>query len=108
MAKKTSKKNVDSGLIGKCVGVFLYNLQMFEEFRSFQAKDLKVSELKPDPEAVKDVKDGEGKSINVHVFSLLTPQVDKKYLQGIFHVSDTGIITFMISSLMFNSQNDKL
>ena len=104
----SKKKSVDTRLIGKCVSVFLYNLQMFSEFKAFEAKDLKVSELRPDPEAVKDVKDGEGMVINVHVFSLLTPQVDKKYLQGIFHVSDTGIITFMISSLMFNPQNEQL
>lgn len=106
MAKKIRKKTVDSNLIGKCASVFIYNLKMFEEFRNFESKDLKVSELKPDPEAVKDVKDDKGNAINVHVFSFLTPQVDKKYLQGIFHVSDTGIISFMISSLMFNPQNN--
>ena len=108
MAKTTKKKSVNQRLIGKCVGVFLYNLQMFEEFRDFKAQDLKVSELKPDPEAVKDVKDNNGKVINVHVISLSTPHIENRYLQGIFHVSETGIITYMISSLMFNPQNDTI
>lgn len=104
MAKKSKK--VSETIVSKCVGVFRYNLQMFEEFSKFEPKDLKVSELSPDPQAVKDVKDANGNAINVHVITLITPEVDRKYLQGIFHVSETGIITFMISSLMYNPQNN--
>lgn len=96
MTKKKQALSVAQDLITTCVNVCMYQLQLFADTRSIESKDLILREMKPDPEASKD--------INVHVLSIETPPVESgNYIQMIFHLSDTGIMSFLLSSLKCTS-----
>lgn len=97
MAKK-QKLAQNADLVGKCIGIFLYNLQLFGEFKHLEAKDLKLREQMPD----------HAQKCEVHVLTISTPVLsDGRYFQAIFHLSELGIISFLIASLMSNSNTNE-